>query len=113
MTPFSDLPEGASWALDYLCKEAKELGEKAARQAVAEDSLVTYENDDMNDDPVKALARDSWDFYYATVVSDAIEHLKPSRKDGLPPAEKVLERCFEDGFLPAVRAYVDSVAEDD
>ena len=112
-TGFTDLPEGASWAVDYLCKEARELGEKAGKQAFSEDSLTTYESDDMNDDPMRALARDSWDFYYATVISDAIEHLKPNRREGLPPVERVLDHVFETAFLPALKAYLESVDEDD
>jgi hypothetical protein len=113
MTGFTDLPEGPSWAIDYLCKEAQELGEKAGKQAYSEDSLATYEADEMNDDPVRALARDSWDFYFATVISDAIEHLKPSRREGLPPTNAVLEHVFETAFLPSVKAYLESVADND
>ncbi|MBT8491443.1 MAG: hypothetical protein KJO07_00165 [Deltaproteobacteria bacterium] len=113
MTGFTDLPQGASWAIDYLCKEARELGEKAGKQAFSEDSLATYEADEMNDDPVRALAQDNWDFFYATVVSDAIEHLKPSRREGLPATEQVLEHVFETAFLPSVKAYLESVEEND
>lgn len=109
----TDLPRQASWAVDYLAKESAELGEKAARQAVTEDSLAEYEADDMNDDPVRAMARDSWDFFYTTVVEDALESLKPPMREGLPPRDRLLDHLFEDSFLPAVRRYLDSIAEDD
>ncbi len=107
-----ELPGEAIWALDYLLTETAELGDKAARQAISEGSLDTFEDDDMTDDPVLAMAQDAWEFYYSTLAWDAVEALKPERRDGLPSRDTLLNILFKRGFLPAVRKYIDSVAED-
>jgi hypothetical protein len=89
--------------MDYLEKEVRELGEKAAATAIADRSLVSYENDDMNDDPVKAMAQDSWDYYYSSVALEAFESLKPDRRKGLPSQAQLLQLLFDNAFFPAVQ----------
>ncbi len=101
----SDVNDEREWALSYLLGEVAELGGKAARQAIAENSLEHFS--DVGDrDAIQVLARDSWDFYYSTVVLDAVDALKPSRKQALPGQPELLELLFERAFLPALRQHL-------
>lgn len=106
-----ELPDEARWALEYLSNETSELGEKAARSAMEEGFFDP--DDEMSDDPVRAMAQDSWDFYYSSLTWDTIEALKPSKRDGLPARQTLLDHLFERAFLPAVREYVTATTEDD
>lgn len=101
----SDVNDEREWALSYLLGEVAELGGKAARQAIDENSLAQFS--DVGDrDAIQVLARDSWDFYYSTVALDAVDTLKPSRKQALPGQTELLELLFERAFLPALRQHL-------
>ena len=101
----SDVNDEREWALSYLLGEVAELGGKAARQAIDEKSLEQFS--EVGDrDAIQVLARDSWDFYYSTVALDAIDALKPARKQALPAQAELLELLFERAFLPALRKHL-------